>query len=199
MKYIKLFFSLSLILFLLNCSKQTNTPDIGSQTYRVLDSLRTPVAGAKVVLIEFDGQYAKYIRVDSGLTNNSGYVSFNNLIVGKTYLTSTTVGCLTSNLTPTIVIGYFTLGRRDTLEISVWPTGYMHITNPLPNHIAVWSHDFNYNVFNPNSAFTIFLGRKTDTLHWAKFNPTTQSYEGNIFDTVIPISCGDTSNLPLHL
>ena len=206
MKYIMLFFSLSLSLFLMNCSKQTNTPNIGTQTYRVFDSLRTPIAGAKVVLIESDNPYitnpiSTFSRVDSGLTNNIGYISFNNLTVGKYYFTSTTAGCQIEFLTAVHKFANISDVIRDTIEISVWPSGYLNIINPLPNYISVMAQTYLFGgtILYPFSAKTIILSRRTDTIRWAKYNPTTQNYEGNIFDTVIPISCGDTSILPFHL
>ena len=200
MKYLKFFLFFCFSLFLLYCSKQPNNPNSGSQTYRVFDSLGSPVAAAKVVLIEFAPAYSNGIRVDSGFTNNYGYISFSNLIAGKSYGTSATAGCHTSFVTWGVIIGNFSGDRRDTIGISIWPTGYMHIFNPLTNPALIWAGNPSTNfVINPNSSATVFLSRKPDTIQWAKFNTTTHNYEGTKFDTVIQITCGDTSNLTLHL
>lgn len=170
-------------------------------TYRVFDTLQSFIAGAKVVLIERSPSYSGYIRKDSGYTNSYGCISFQNLVIGNSYLASASSGCWIPAPGYAVLTGpydpeYFT----DTLRLVIAPMGILKVSNPLPVPVRTWTDDLLVSqVLQPNTTADYFLFANTNTIHWQKFNPITSSIEGPRFDTSIHLSCGDTSRLPFHL
>lgn len=188
-------------LLLFGCSKNNNSETIREAiVFQTLDSLFNPKAGVKVVLLE-QFQTGPFTRKDSGISNLSGCVSFNGLLEGYNYKTSASLGCLTSDIGWHILLLEFHSYNLDTIPVYLRPSGYLKVTNTSSLLTRIWSTETAYEnrIINGNSNNIFLHPAKLDTIFWAKWNPSINNYEPPIHDTIITLTCNDTTSLIVHL